>query len=392
MRTRSARANALVLGVMLLATGGGAGVEVIWEDDGGVRAPSVDVSRGGEALEAAHGMRPVSGVCGLNWRRARPEQLSRINDRVWMLVDDLQKDPTAVHLYSTFEVACKDNGDHNTRLRLLATIMRLADFDELRHMVLLNQGYALGDRLFGHAKACRFEERQSDFALWSRMWASGKWDPMLEAGHALPVLPFYALVFPFEMSQVKHVSEMWARKFGSYVEREALPAPYPNTYLLDFTGPAPSRRLKIGYISSDIYRVHPVGKSINACLRMHDPARFEVHAFLLIGAQVEEAAEIDDTGGVMLTDLSISSSAEGALMVNEEGIHILIDLNGHTQGVRMELLAYNPAPIVIHYMGFGATTGATYVHYFLGDTAVAPPELARYCICLQVYLCVCVCV
>ena len=80
----------------------------------------------------------------------------------------------------------------------------------------------------------------------------------------------------------------------------------------------------------------------------------------------------------MLTDLSISSSAEGALMVNEEGIHILIDLNGHTQGVRMELLAYNPAPVMMHYMGFGATTGASYVHYFLADTAVAPPELAGY--------------
>jgi len=99
MRSRSAGANALVVGVILLAIGGGAGVEVIWEDDGGVKAPSVDVSRGGESLAAAQGLRPVSGVCGFSWRRARPEQLSRINDRVWMLVDDLQKDPTAVHLY-----------------------------------------------------------------------------------------------------------------------------------------------------------------------------------------------------------------------------------------------------------------------------------------------------
>ncbi len=37
----------------------------------------------------------------------------------------------------------------------------------------------------------------------------------------------------------------------------------------------------------------------------------------------------------MLVDLSIVSSGEGAKMVNEEGIHILIDLNGHTSGVRI---------------------------------------------------------
>ena len=38
---------------------------------------------------------------------------------------------------------------------------------------------------------------------------------------------------------------------------------------------------------------------------------------------------------------SLSLARQGALAVNEEGIHILIDLNGHTQGVRMELLAYS---------------------------------------------------
>jgi len=141
----------LAVAVMLLALGGGAGVEVVWEDDGGAAL----AAGGGGGGGGGGGLRPVTGVCGLTWRRARPEQLSRINDKVWMLVDGLQQDPTDVQLYSAFEVACKDNGDHNTRLRLLATIMRLADFDELRHMVLLNQGYALGDRLFGHAKVPR---------------------------------------------------------------------------------------------------------------------------------------------------------------------------------------------------------------------------------------------
>jgi hypothetical protein len=371
-----------VAAFLVCAGSGGEGMEVIWEGEDGRHGAAAGGADGGETPSGATahtGMRPVTGVCGMVWRRARPEQLERINDKIWMMVDGLQKDPTDVNLYSQFETACKDNGDHNTRLRLLATIMRLADYDELRQMVMLNQGYALGDRLFGHAKACRFAERDSDFAIWTRMWSSGRWDAMMAAGHALPVLPFYALVFSFNMTQVKHVSVAWALKFGSYTLREQLPSPYPQTYLREFVGAAPSRRLKIGYISSDVYRVHPVGKSINACMRMHDPAHIEVYAFLLVGSQIEEAAELEEgTGGVMLSDISILSSAEGALAVNEEGIHILIDLNGHTQGVRMELLAYNPAPIIMHYMGFGATTGASYIHYFLGDTAVAPPELAPY--------------
>ena len=372
----SALARGAVAGLVALLFVGSAGYEVVYEDAGGQESPLAAASA---STGSGPGLRPVEGLCGVQWRRARPEQLRRINDRTWMLVDELQKDPTDPSLYSKFETACKDEGDHNTRLRVLATIMRLAEVDEVRDVVVLNQGYALGDRTFGHAKACRFAERDRDFALWAHMWTSGRWASMLEAGQPVPVLPFYALVFPFSMEQVKTVSEVWAAKFGSYVLREAPPAPFPNTFLQEFMGEAPSRRLRIGYISSDVYRVHPVGKSINACLRSHDADRFEVHAFLLVGSQLEELEDLEDgTGGVLLTDLSILSSAEGALAVNEEGIHVLIDLNGHTSGVRMELLAYNPAPVIMHYMGFGATTGAEYIHYFLGDTAVAPPELAAH--------------
>jgi hypothetical protein len=265
--------------VLLASVGSGSqGMEVMWEDNSppgeghaGKRPPRpVDSDQ--------ENVRPVTGVCGPVWRRARPEQLARIHDRTWMLLDKVQADPTDVSLYQTFETACKDEGDHNTRLRVIATMMRLDsdEYEGLRELMKLHQGYALGDRAFWHAKACRFAERDRDFALWAQMWTSGAWDQMLTAGHSLPVLPFYALVFPFNMTQVWRVSKAWAAKFGSYIYREALPSPFSNSYLLDFTGNAPSRRLKIGYISSDIYRVHPVGKSINACLRLHDQNKFEV--------------------------------------------------------------------------------------------------------------------
>ena len=49
-------------------------------------------------------------------------------------------------------------------------------------------------------------------------------------------LPFYALVFPFSMQQVKHVSEEWALKFAAYTQREDLPSPYTNTFLQEFSG------------------------------------------------------------------------------------------------------------------------------------------------------------
>lgn len=39
--------------------------------------------------------------------------------------------------------------------------------------------------------------------------------------------------------------------------------------------------------------------------------------------------------------------------------------------MRMEIFTYRPAPVVMHYMGFGATIGAEYVDYFLADKVCA---------------------
>ncbi|EKX53831.1 hypothetical protein GUITHDRAFT_132875 [Guillardia theta CCMP2712] len=293
------------------------------------------------AEEAEEGGERQGRVDKLLWRSARPEKMWRIHSQIYHEMEALAENPTDVQLYSRIEVVCKNNEEPNSR--------------------------------------------------WLNMWNSGVWDPMLEQGYALPVLPFYALVFPFNMSQVFKSCVGWAEKFGTYTSREGLPKPFVNVFWKEFreTGGVCSSHnppcitavpvIKIGYISSDIYRIHPVGKSINAVLRMHDRRQFEVYAFLLIPVQIEHAEMLESgTGGVLLSDISILSSAEGASTINDEGIHILIDLNGHTSGVRMEVFAYAPTPIVMHYMGFGATTGARYIHYFLADTAVSTPELSVY--------------
>ncbi len=85
----------------------------------------------------------------------------------------------------------------------------------------------------------------------------GYWNNALNSGQTLPVRPFYALVFPFNVTQVLATSVAWAAKFRRYSHAEALPAPFANAYRDVFFR---ERRLRIGYVSSDIYRVHPVGE------------------------------------------------------------------------------------------------------------------------------------
>ena len=190
------------------------------------------------------------------WRLARPERLERIHNRVRLAVDELvERDPLDVQLYSQIETACKDHGEQNSRFRLLATIARIEP--ELRNHIAMHRAYALGDRLFWHAKACRFAHRDKDFRLWLRTWERGDWDEAMREGSTLPVLPFYALVFPFNMTHVLATSVAWAAKFRRNAQAEALPAPLTRAFAAAFVR---ERRLRIGYASSDIYRIHPVGK------------------------------------------------------------------------------------------------------------------------------------
>ena len=50
-----------------------------------------------------------------------------------------------------------------------------------------------------------------------------------------------------------------------------------------------------------------------------------------------------------------------------DGIHIAINLNGYTKGARNEIFALLPAPVQTSYMGFPATTGASFLPHLITD-------------------------
>ena len=57
----------------------------------------------------------------------------------------------------------------------------------------------------------------------------------------------------------------------------------------------------------------------------------------------------------------------------EDGIDLLVDLAGHTDGNRLPMVArYKPAPIVVTFLGFGYTTGLSAIDYYLTDWVAAP--------------------
>lgn len=136
-------------------------------------------------------------------------------------------------------------------------------------------------------------------------------------------------------------------------------------------------RIKIAYLSGDLH-MHAVGLLTAELYGLHDRSRFEVHAFSWSRDEATELrarirAGIDVYHPVhALTDLAVAQK------IADEGIDVLVDLQGLTSGARPNILAYRGAPIQVGYLGLPATSALPGVDWILADRFVMPPEVLPY--------------
>ena len=63
-----------------------------------------------------------------------------------------------------------------------------------------------------------------------------------------------------------------------------------------------------------------------------------------------------------------------ARLIHADGVHVLLDLSGHTAHNRLPVFAWQPAPIQASWLGYFATTGIKEMNYLL-TSSVAVPEI-----------------
>ena len=159
----------------------------------------------------------------------------------------------------------------------------------------------------------------------------------------------------------------------SWVESRLAPIERMRDSLNFHFDPVPRSRLRIGYLSTD-FRPHPVAYLVAELFELHDRDRFEVIAYS-IGPDDESDIRHRIIQGVdRFTDLKDLSFADAARRISQDGVDILIDLNGYTKGCRTEILALRPAPIQVNYLGYPGTMGASFIDYILTDPFLTPPD------------------
>ena len=131
-------------------------------------------------------------------------------------------------------------------------------------------------------------------------------------------------------------------------------------------------RLRVGYISSD-FRDHPTAHLIAGLFECHDASRVETFGYGTV-ADDDSAIGRRIRGAFQhWCKLPAARHESNAERIRADSLDVLVDLNGHTRGSRLVVLARRPAPVQIHYMGFPGTIGYEAIEAIVADDIVAPP-------------------
>lgn len=165
-----------------------------------------------------------------------------------------------------------------------------------------------------------------------------------------------------------------ARSWSDHIWRQAIETcPRPTFDHRRKTG----GRIRLGYLSSD-YKDHAVAHQIRGLFENHDRRQFEVFGYACNPdngtAYRQKLAGACDH----FRDVHARSNSAVARQIHADGIHILVDMSGHSRDNRLAVAALRPAPVQVSYLGFLSTTGASFIDYVISDPLVVPEAHAVF--------------
>jgi predicted O-linked N-acetylglucosamine transferase (SPINDLY family) len=144
---------------------------------------------------------------------------------------------------------------------------------------------------------------------------------------------------------------------------------YARVAVPDAVARAAERRLRVGYVSSDLYE-HPVGRNLEPVLAHRDRAGFDVICY----ADVPRPDGL--TGRLQgLVDawrpITGLSDEQVAGLVRADGVDVLVILAGRFDRNRPLVAAYKPAPVRVSFHDPG-TSGLSAMEYLIADPVLVP--------------------
>lgn len=183
------------------------------------------------------------------------------------------------------------------------------------------------------------------------------------------VLPFHTFTLPLPSRTIRRIAHRNALRVSHNIMTHISPDRVPLLPLPPF-----KRRINVGYVSSD-FSDHPLSHLMKSVFQLHDQHRFCIFLYATSPSDGSVFREYFEQGDFNFLDVSSWSNVDIVNRIEEDHIHILVDLGGYTRGARTEIFAARPSPIQISLMGYAGTLAASWCDYLVCDNITCPVDL-----------------
>lgn len=157
---------------------------------------------------------------------------------------------------------------------------------------------------------------------------------------------------------------MAARSWGGRLISRIGARPRPRAH------PLSKRKLRVGYVSADFCQ-HTAGLFVLGVIEKHTD---EVELFAYSSTPKEDWVTQRLRKVTHFKDIRSLTDEQLAALIVRDQIDVLVDLSGHTAGSRLTAFAYRPAPVMLSWLGYFATTGLEYVDAVIFDEWHVPAD------------------
>ena len=132
-------------------------------------------------------------------------------------------------------------------------------------------------------------------------------------------------------------------------------------------------KIRIGYLSADLWTDHAVMKAFRGVLEAHDRNKFDITLFCNATEKTlsESNNAVRESWGRIVSIRNMTDE-EAVAAVKAANIDILIDLQGHTAETRAHIMNYMTAPVHATWLGFPGTVVNVDIDYLIADRTVVP--------------------
>jgi predicted O-linked N-acetylglucosamine transferase (SPINDLY family) len=304
------------------------------------------------------------------------KDLGRLDDAVAAYSAAIRIKPDYAEAHSNLSVALQELRRFNDAVAACRTAICIKPDLAEGHCNLGNALTELGrldDAVIAYGAAIRIEPDRAETHcnLGVVLQELGRIDDAVAAySAAIGIKPDYAVAHSNRLMCLHHVRGMSGNAILERARRFADQFEGKSESSFRFSSD-PDCRLRIGYVSGDFAR-HPVGYFLSRVLANHDRTAVEVFCYSNRPLADDMTTQLQSTADHWRSLVGLSDQAAAAL-VAADGIHVLIDLSGHTAFNRLPMFAQKPAPVQATWLGFWGTTGLSVMDYILSDSVTIPP-------------------